>query len=73
MLGRRTAAYPLRDYVDNPRKEKEMDKKMIVLFFKAIGAIGGIAGFVWLFMYDWKLAIAVYFILWGNNVSTKNT
>jgi hypothetical protein len=49
-----------------------MDKKMIVLFLKAIGALGGIAGFVWLFMYDWKLAIAVYFILWGNNVSTKN-
>jgi hypothetical protein len=53
-------------------KEKEMDKKMFVLFVKAIGAIGGIASFVWLFMYDWKLAIAVFFILWGNNVSTKD-
>jgi hypothetical protein len=49
-----------------------MDKKMIVLVVKAVGAIGGIAGFVWLFVYDWKLAIAVFFILWGNNISTKD-
>ena len=48
-----------------------MYKKMIVLVVKAVGAIGCIAGFVWLFVYDWKLAIAVFFILWGNNISTK--
>lgn len=49
-----------------------MNKKMIVLFIKAIGAIGGIAGFVWLLIQDWKLAVALFFILWGNNVSTKD-
>ena len=53
-------------------KEKYMNKKMIVLVVKAVGAVGGIAGFVWLFVYDWKLALAVFFILWGNNVSTKD-
>lgn len=48
-----------------------METKKIVLIVRLIGLIFSLAGFVWLFFIDWKIAIALFFILWGNNISTK--
>jgi len=48
-----------------------MNKKMVISLINAIGVIGGISSFMWLCIYDWKLAIVIFFILWLNNISQK--
>ena len=49
-----------------------MNKEIMMLIIKIIGLIGGIGGYVWLFIYEWKLAVALFFIIWSNNLSQKS-
>lgn len=41
------------------------------LFIASFGLIISLPAWVWLFWYDWKIALAVFFIVWGNNLIDK--
>lgn len=38
------------------------------LFLLTLAVILGLPSFIWLFMYDWKIALPLFCILWGNNI-----
>lgn len=35
------------------------------------GSIVGLSGWIWLFIQDWKIALAVLLAMWGNNLVNK--
>jgi len=40
-------------------------------YINAVGLVSGLAGFAALAVIDWRIALCLFFILWGNNVSQK--
>lgn len=47
------------------------DKIKIDAAVKIIGCSMGIVAFIFLAIHDWKIALCLFFILWGNNASIK--
>jgi hypothetical protein len=52
-------------------KYKTIAKLLGELLGYIVIAVIGIGAFVWLIVYDRKLALAIFLILWSNNVSIK--
>lgn len=48
-----------------------MNKKILVLILQLIVSILAITSWVYLFFFDWKLAIAILFVMAGNNIATR--
>lgn len=44
-----------------------MDRKIILAFTILIGG----TGWIWLYLQNWKIALAVHLIIWSNNLMGK--
>ncbi len=41
------------------------------IFLIIIAIIIGLIGWIWLFLISWKIALAVFFVLWSKNITEK--
>ncbi len=39
--------------------------------YEVLGAVLGLGGFLWALQINWKLAVAIFVMLWGNNLTLK--
>lgn len=50
-----------------------MDKDIIISIVKILVLIFGLICWVLLFIYDWKMCILMFIILWANNITIETT
>lgn len=51
------------------RKEKRMTVKTIKTMLSIFAGLMGITAFIALYIYDWKLGIIIFFLMFANNIS----
>jgi len=57
----------------NQAKEQNPKPKTLKIKGTLICTIMGICGFIWLLILDWKIGLAVFLMMWGNNVREQNS
>ena len=48
-----------------------MTREVVRLIYYAVAAVSGLAALIYLLFWNWPVALAIFVMLWANNIGTR--